>query len=67
MLSTQVAYICVCIAWYVMVQKENRKRNRAQSHDGTISDLNDEDARARIVAGLKDETDKRNPYFRYLS
>lgn len=65
-LCTQIAYIIICVAWYLMVRMENRKRDKAQAQQGTIGPVTAEETRARIIAGLQDETDKRNPYFRYI-
>ncbi|OAA62615.1 Six-bladed beta-propeller, TolB-like protein [Niveomyces insectorum RCEF 264] len=57
---TQVVYVVLCLAWYVMVQRENRRRDRVQSQLGLAgSTMTDEETRARILAGLQDETELR--------
>jgi hypothetical protein len=47
-----------------MVTSENKRRDKAQAEAGEV--ISNEPSSARILAGLQDETDKRNPYFRYL-
>jgi hypothetical protein len=52
----------LALGYYVLCNVDNRRRETAMEEQG----LSTQEDKARILAGLADETDKRNPLFRYL-
>ncbi|GFZ43988.1 hypothetical protein JCM24511_01709 [Saitozyma sp. JCM 24511] len=61
-MSAQTALIILSIAFYFICNIENKRRDKAMEEMG-VTTQGDKD---RILAGLADETDKKNPLFRYL-
>ncbi|RSH87416.1 hypothetical protein EHS25_003326 [Saitozyma podzolica] len=61
-MSAQTALIILSIAFYFICHIENKRRDKAMEEMG-VTTQGDKD---RILAGLADETDKKNPLFRYL-
>lgn len=61
-ISAQATLVLLALGYYVLCNTDNRRREKAMEAQG----LTTQEDKARILAGLADETDKRNPLFRYL-
>ncbi|GFZ44243.1 hypothetical protein JCM24511_01965 [Saitozyma sp. JCM 24511] len=61
-ISAQATLVLLALGYYVLCNTDNRRREKAMEEQG----LTTQEDKARILAGLADETDKRNPLFRYL-
>jgi hypothetical protein len=61
-ISAQATLVLLALGYYVLCNADNRRREKEMEEQG----LTTQEDKARILAGLADETDKRNPLFRYL-